>query len=439
MKRALILSLAISLIGIAGFAQDIDRAKLDAYFDTLAGNSRFMGSISVSHNNKLTYAKSVGFADIEQGLKANENSKYRIGSISKTFTTVLVFKAIEKNKLNLDQTIDKFFPAISNADKITVAHLLHHRSGIHNFTADKSYPKWNTMPKTEREMIKIIAKAGSDFEPNTKAAYSNSNFVLLTYILEKIHQKPYSKILEEKIIKPLELKNTCFGKKIDVKNNECNSYRYDKGWKIESETDMSITLGAGSIVSTPTDLNLFSEALFKGKLVSMNSLQQMKTIKDGIGMGLFQIPFYDRIGFGHTGGINGFRSMFVYFPDDGISFAYTSNGINFNGNDIAIAVLSAVYNKPFEIPDFTTFDVPDEELDKYLGVYSSKQLPLKITITKANGKLSGQGTGQAPFPLEATAKDKFGFARAGIILEFNPVDGTMILKQGGGVFNFKRE
>ncbi|MDR1290914.1 MAG: beta-lactamase family protein, partial [Planctomycetaceae bacterium] len=281
-------------------------------------------------------------------------------------------------------------------------------------------------------------KAGSDFEPNTKAAYSNSNFVLLTYILEKIHRKPYSKILEEKIIKPLGLKNTFFGKKIDVKNNECNSYRYDKGWKIKSETDMSITLGAGSIVSTPTDLNLFSEALFNGKLVSMNSLQQMKTIKDGIGMGLFQMPFYDRIGFGHTGGIDGFSSMFVYFPDDGISFAYTSNGINFNGNNIAIAVLSAVYNKPFKIPEFTTFNVTDKELDKYLGIYSSKQLPLKITITKANGKLIGQGTGQPSFPLEATAKDKFEFARADVILEFNPADKTMILKQRGRVYNFER-
>ncbi|MDR1155688.1 MAG: beta-lactamase family protein, partial [Bacteroidales bacterium] len=285
-------------------------------------------------------------------------------------------------------------------------------------------------------MVEIIAKAGSDFEPGTTAAYSNSNFVLLSYILEKIHRKPYSKILEEKIVKPLGLKNTCFGKKIDVKNDECSSYRYDEGWKTESETDMSIALGAGGIVSTPTDLNLFSDALFKGKLVSMNSLQQMKTIKDNFGMGLIQMPFYDRIGFGHTGGIDGFRSMFAYFPDDSISFACTSNGMNFNINDIAIAVLSAVYSKPFEIPEF---DVTDEELDKYLGVYSSKQLPLKITISKVNGKLIGQGTGQPSFPLEATAKDKFEFAQAGIILEFNPAGGTMILKQGGGVFDFERE
>src|SRR5215510_7169523 len=105
MKRVLILSLAVSLISFAGFSQNIDKVKLDAYFETLANNNRFMGSVAVSKNNELIYLKSVGFADIEQGLKANENSKYRIGSISKTFTTALVLKAVDEKILNLNQTI----------------------------------------------------------------------------------------------------------------------------------------------------------------------------------------------------------------------------------------------------------------------------------------------------------------------------------------------
>ena len=439
MKRTLILSLTVSLISFNGFSQNIDKAKLDAYFDTLANNNKFMGSVAVSKNNELIYSKSVGYADIEQRLKTNKNSKYRIGSISKIFTTVLIFKAIEENKLKLDQTIDKFFPTIDNADKITITHLLYHRSGIHNFTEDKSYLEWNTKPKTEQEMTDIISKARSDFEPDSKAAYSNSNFVLLTYILEKIYKQSYAKILEEKIIQPLRLKNTYYGGKINIAENECHSYKYVGGWKIESETDMSIPLGAGGIVSTPIDLNLFNEALFTGKVVSTNSLQQMKTIKDHFGMGLFQMPFYDQIGFGHTGEIDGFSSMFVYFPDSNVSFAYTSNGIDFNGNDIAIAVLSAVYNKPFEIPEFATFNITGEELDKYLGVYSSKQLPIKMTISKVDNLLFGQATGQTSFPLEATANDKFEFKQAGVILEFNPTDKAMILKQGGGVFNFVKE
>jgi hypothetical protein len=151
------------------------------------------------------------------------------------------------------------------------------------------------------------------------------------------------------------------------------------------------------------------------------------------------MPFYDKTGFGHTGGIDGFRSVFGYFPTGEISFAYTSNGLNFNGNDISLALLSAAYDKPFEIPEFTTYELTDEDLGKYLGVYSSKQLPMKMTITKANNQLFGQATGQSSFPLEATGKDKFEFKQAGVVLEFNPTDKTMILRQGGGTFNFDRE
>jgi len=245
--------------------------------------------------------------------------------------------------------------------------------------------------------------------------------------------------LEEKIIKPIGLKNTYYGKKINTKDNECYSYNFTGDWEKEAEADMSVVLGAGGIVSTPVDLTLFSEALFNGKLVSTNSLQQMKSIKGGFGMGLIQVPFYDYIGFGHSGGIDGFASLFAYFPDSNISFAYTINGINYITNDIAIAVLKAVYNMPFEIPIFKTYSVTDSELNKYVGVYSSKQIPIKITITKANGILMGQGTGQPSFPLEATEKDKFEFEPASIIMEFNPNRKTMILKQSGVTFHFIRE
>ena len=362
MKRTLISSLVASFICLVCCSQNVDKTNLDAYFDTLAKNDKFMGSVAVFKNNELIYSKYVGFSDIEHGIKANENTKFRIASISKTFTAVLILKAVEENKLNLNQTIDKFFPTMINADKITISHLLYHRSGIHNFF-DVNWLDWNTQFKTEQKMIELIAKTESDFEPDSKASYSNSNYFLLTYILEKVYKKPYSKILEEQIINPIGLKNTYYGGKINIKNNECNSYKFFGiysvngytgigNWEIEVEKDMSLLSGWGGIVSTPIDLNIFSEALFNGKLVSTNSLIQMKTIKDSFGMGLIQMPFYNKTSFGHSGGIEGFQSLFAYFPDDNISIAYTANGINCNVNDIAIALLSAVYDKPFEIPKF---------------------------------------------------------------------------------------
>lgn len=439
MNMKTIVALVFGLASQICFTQALDKNKLDSYFDTLEANNRFMGSVAVSQNGKLMYTRSVGFSDFENGVKANDNSKYRIGSISKTFTAVLVLKGVEEGRIDLNQTIDKYFPSINNAGKITVNHLLYHRSGIHNFTDDEEYLTWNTKAKTEKEMVEIIAKAGSDFEPDSKAEYSNSNYVLLTYILEKTSKKPYSDLLAEGITTPAGLKNTRLGGKISTQNNECKSYSYSENWKPEPETDISIPLGAGGIVSTPTDLVKFSDALFSGNLLKKESLEQMKTIKDNYGIGLIQIPFYEKKGYGHTGGIDGFTSVFSCFPDENISYAMMSNGTNFNNNDISIAVLSAVYDKPYNIPEFKTYDVSPEDLDKYLGTYSSSQIPLKITITKDNKTLIAQATGQPAFPLEATEKDKFRLIQAGVVLEFNPEEKSMVLKQGGGVVNFKKE
>lgn len=288
-------------------------------------------------------------------------------------------------------------------------------------------------------MVEIIANGGNDFEPNSKADYSNSNYVLLSFILEKVYKKPYREILTEKIIKPLGLKNTFYGGKINVKNNEANSYHFENGWIKETETDMSIPLGAGAIVSTPSDLLKFADALFGGKIISENSLKLMQTIKENYGYGLFQMPFGDKKAFGHTGGIDGFTSNYGYFPEEKVSFAFTSNGKNFKENDIALAILSAAFKQPYNIPTFKLIDLNREDLDQYLGIYSSTDIPLKITITKNDKTLTAQATGQSAFPLEATAKNMFKFDQAGIVLEFKASEKKMILNQGGQSYNFTQE
>jgi CubicO group peptidase (beta-lactamase class C family) len=440
MKKTILTTALLFTLSQIGFAQTkFDKNKLDNYFNTLEENNKFMGSVAVSKNGEIIYKKSIGLADVENNIKATENSKYRIGSISKSFTAVLALKAVEQNKLDLNQTIIKWFPTIKNTKNITVKHLLSHRSGIHNFTDDNDYLIWNTIPKTESEMVEIIAKSGSDFKPGSKAAYSNSNFVLLTYIIEKAFSKSYSDVLQEYIVKPLGLQNTYVFGKINSSNNECKSYKFIETWKEETETDFTIPLGAGAIISTPIDLTKFSDALFGGKLLKTESLEIMKSVKDGYGSGLFQIPFYKSIGYGHAGGIDGFSSVYSHFAEDKISYALTSNGTNFNDNDISIAVLSAIYEKSYDIPVFTTYNLSSEDLDMYLGVYTSKQIPLKITITKGGNTLIAQGTGQPAFSLEATDKDKFKYDQAGAKFEFNPTDKTMILFQGGGKIKFTKK
>ncbi|WP_413998412.1 serine hydrolase domain-containing protein [Flavobacterium sp. W1B] len=429
MKKIIVI-LLLFVSGIT-FAQSFNKTKLDSLFQILEAKDKFMGSVAVSENGKLIYTKSIGKDVVESNKKTSNLTKYRVGSISKMFTSVLLFKAIEEKKLSLNQTIESYFPAIENANKITIGNLLNHRSGIHNFTSDPEYSKYSSEPKSSKEMIAIIAKRKSDFEPNTKAEYSNSNYVLLSYILEQTYKKSYKELVQSKIVKPLGLKNTYLGSKINTETNECFSYSFADKWNKETETDMSIPIGAGAMVSNPTDLVQFIESLFSGKLISKASLEQMKTMQDNYGMGIFQVPFYDKIGFGHTGGIDGFRSALSYFPESKLSVAITSNGMIYPNNDIVIALLSAYYNREFKNPTFEVIKLKSEDLDTYLGEYASPDFPLKIAITKDNTKLMAQATGQSAFPLEATEKDKFEFRMAGIKLEFNPKVNQMTIIQGG--------
>jgi D-alanyl-D-alanine carboxypeptidase len=426
------------------FAQSINKPKLDSLFNILAEKNKAMGSVTISKNGTVLYSRAIGYCSItgDEKKPSTNLTKYRIGSISKMFTSTMIFQLIEEGKIKLTTTLDSYFPNLPNAKTITISNLLNHRSGLHNFTNDPEYQNWMTQPKTQDEMLAIIAKNKVDFQPNEKAAYSNTNFVILGYIIEKIDKQPYSKSLEKRIISRVKLSNTYIGGKTNIGNNESYSYQYMGQWIQAPETDMSIPGGAGSIVSTPTDLTQFIEALFSLKLVSQNSLNQMKTITDGFGMGMFQIPFSTKKAYGHNGGIDGFASNLAYFPEDNLALAYCTNGQAYPMNDILIGVLSICFDKAYSIPTFDSkqsVNLKTEDLDKYLGVYSTIQLPLKITITKDNTVLIAQATGQSSFRLDATETDKFKFDPAGIIMEFNPAKNEMTLKQGGGNFLFTKE
>jgi len=438
--KKIIISCLFALIAGSIFSQSFNSKRLDSLFSLLEQNNKYMGSIAISENGKTIYTKSIGFDDISTSKKSSSNTKYRIGSISKTFTASLIFKAVEEKKININQTIDKYFPTVKNAKKITISNLLNHRSGIHDFTNDENYLTWNTQFQSRAKMTERIAAGEIAFEPDTKGQYSNSNYVLLSFILEDVYKKPFGEILSQKITKPLQLKNTYLGGKTSLDKSECYSYTFDNGnWKKESETDMSIPLGAGAIVSNSTDLNLFLESLFAGKIVSIEHLNQIKTIKDKFGMGILEFPYFEKKSYGHTGGIDGFRSVASYFPNEKLALSLTSNGIGYDNNNILLCALSSYFNKSFTMPVFSNISVTPETLDLYSGTYGSLQIPLKINISKKDNTLIAQATGQPSFPLEATAINIFKFDAAGIVLEFNSDKNEMLLKQGGKEFLFKKE
>jgi D-alanyl-D-alanine carboxypeptidase len=440
--RKLLLISAIALLAQTSFAQTFNKAQMDSLMDALAANNKAMISIAIRQNSELIYSRAIGYSVTDATTKtpATTQTRYRIGSVSKVFTSVIIFQLIEEGKLTLATPLAKFFPELPNADKITIAQMLNHSSGLHNFTSDSGYLAMMTKKTTHVEMLVRFRAQKSDFEPGTKNEYSNTNFVLLGYIAEKLDKKPYTEILKSRITNKIGLKDTYYGGKINPANQEAQSYtRQDSNWKPATETDMSVPGGAGAIVSTPTDLTKFMDALFTGKLISDSSLVHMKTQKGGFGMDLMPVPFYSNIGFGHNGGIDGFLSLVTYFPDSKVTTSYTTNGSNTNLNNVLIGMLSATFNRPYKIPNFKTIALKPEDLDKYLGVFTSQQIKLKITITKKEAQLMAQGTGQPAFPVDAVAANEFTADLIGATLIFNPTGDQLSLKQGGIALFFTKE
>jgi CubicO group peptidase (beta-lactamase class C family) len=433
--------LLCALTFTAGRAQTPDKTKLDQFFNRLAEKNKAMGSLTVTKDGNIFYSRAIGYSQINNTEKkqASESTKYRIGSITKMFTAAMIFQLVEENKLKLTDTLDKFFPQIPNAQKITLAQMLGHRSGIFNVTENPDFRSLKTQAKTKDEMVALIAKAKPAFEPGEKAQYSNSNYVLLGYIVEKAGGRSYEDALKQRITSKIGLKDTYLGTGYsEPSKNEGLSYNFISDWQQESDTHLSIPGGAGAMVSTPNDLTKFIQALFEGKIVSKESLEQMKP-KDQFGLGINSYPLGGKTFYGHGGGIDGFRSLLVYLPEEKLAFAYTSNGVNYPMNNIVSGVLDIYWNKPFEIPTFETVAVNPEVLDKYVGVYSSPEVPFKLTITRDKSTLVAQPTGQPAFPLEATAENKFKLESRGVVLEFDAPKTQLTFKRGGRDVLFTKE
>ena len=403
-----------------------------------------MGTIVIFRDGKELYTRSIGYAQISETEKKplTGASRYRIASVTKMYTVVMILQLADEGKLKLTDTLSRFFPQIDNAGKITIAHILAHRSGIHDALMDPNMrPRSKTDPVTTDELVTLISKGKSDFEPGTRHAYNNSGYVLLGLIIEKLSGKPYAEALKDRITSRIGLRDTYTATgNIDVNKNESLTYRYTGGWIQQPETHPGILFGAGSVISTPADMARFIHALFDLKLIREESLNIMKTIKDGDGAGMEPFRFSGKTFYGHTGGADNYGAWLAYMPEEKLAVAYASNAKVLPVADIMKSAIDIYYNKPFEIPGFEPIAISTETLDKYTGVYSTSGAPVRFTVTRNGTLLYIQRPGESPAPLEATAQDKFKIEGVnGVSFEFDAAKKQMIMNRLGVERIFTKE
>ena len=405
--------------------KQIFKSQIDSLLQVYKDSATFMGCVTLLHDGESIYENTIGFSELESQKKPDMNTKYRIGSITKTFTAVLIFKAVEEKKLRLDQTIENYFPQLEGADEITIGQLLHHRSGIFSYTSDKAFFEFRTESKSPDELLALISSYERSFPPDSTAEYSNSGYFLLSQILEKTYNKTYDELLQQKICTPLNLKNTYSGSRPG--EDESFSYYYDTAWMKFTPTHLSVATGTGSIQSTSNDLSVFMNGLLTGKLLSDENLELMKTIKDNHGMGIFRYNIEDRVGFGHRGRIDEFRSTSIYFEEEKLVFTLISNGSQEDINGIYTEILQLYFGDAL-------IEVSEDQIKKFSGTYTSQDDPTDQTIFKAGeGELILLVKGEFEEPLIYKGNNRFLFNQVygeSIAFTFSPDGNDVTFEQG---------
>ncbi|MCR4033033.1 MULTISPECIES: serine hydrolase [Flavobacterium] len=361
--KLIALFIAFQLSTLSVFAQD-KAQQIEQLLSKYNEYGQFNGSALVAENGKVIFKKGFGSANMEWNIPNQPDTKFRLGSISKQFTALLIVKLAEEGKLKLDVPITTYlsdYPK-ENGDKITIHQLLTHSSGIPNYTSAPNFFKDKARnPYTPAEFVKTFSSLPLEFTPGEKFNYSNSGYFLLGYIIEKITGKTYEQYLQEIVFTPLKMMNSGYDHSDVILKNRAAGYE-KQGKKIVNAAylDMSIPYAAGSLYSTVEDLYLWDQALYTNKLLSEKSMELLfkPYIKAGgasYGYGWF-IDEFDNGDkgkpkmVGHGGGINGFNTIISrIFTDKNLVVLLNNTGGTVLG-EMTDAIQAILYNKPFEQP-----------------------------------------------------------------------------------------
>ncbi len=399
----------------------------------------FMGSVLVAKDGKTLLSKGYGSANLEWSIPDSPSTKFRLGSITKQFTAASFFLLQERGKLNVDDPVKKYMADAPAAwDKITIYNLLTHTSGIPSFTSFPDYESTEAVATTPEKLVARFRDKPLNFQPGEKWEYSNSGYVLLGYLLEKVSGQRYKDFVQENIFKLLGMNDSGYDSNAEIILHRASGYAPSpKGPENAGYVDMSIPFSAGALYSTTEDLLRWEQGLFGGKLLSAASLKKMTTpFKNDYACGLGVQTKNGHTVIDHGGGIEGFNTHMAYYPDDKLTVIVLANLNGGAPSDIATKVAAVVHGEKVVLPsERKEITVPKEVLARYVGTYELAP-GFSIVITLDGDRLSAQATNQPEFPLFAASETEFFLKAVDAQIEFSKNDKgevtSLTLHQGGG-------
>ncbi len=375
--------------------------KIDALMKLYSEYGQFNGTALVADHGKIIYEKGFGLADMEWNIANQPDTKFRLGSVTKQFTSMLILQLVEQGKIKLNGNITEYLPDYpkKTGNKITIHHLLTHTSGIPGYT---EFPNFSRdvirNPSNLQSIIKLFADSALLFEPGTRFSYSNSGYFLLGAIIEKVTGKPYEQLLQENIFGPLGMNNSGYDHQTSVITNRARGYEKRFSTYVNAGyLDMSVPFSAGALYSTVHDLYLWDQALYTEQLLHKETRgllfkKYIPAFEGGYGYGwiIGTTPVgnsSERVQIvRHDGFINGFSASILRIPSDKHLIVILNNTGSAPLGEITRAIIGILYAKPYELPKGS---IPDSVIFTMMqhgiaaGLTRYKELKEKYSATYA--------------------------------------------------------
>lgn len=397
--------------------------QLDDLLNKYTEYGQFNGSVLVADHGKVIYKKGFGLANREWDIPNAPDTKHRLGSITKQFTAMLIMQLVAEGKLDLQATISKYLPDYSkvNGKKITIHQLLNHTSGTPNYTSFPNFFKeLSRNPYTPTEMVRMYADSILDFTPGERFSYSNSGYITLGAIIEKVTGKSYEEVLQEKIFTPLKMNNSGYDHHNTILKKRAAGYEM-KGSKPENAPyiDMSTPYAAGSMYSTVEDLFIWDQALYTEKLLPKKYMDMMyekyvpafgQYYGYGWSVGYFPIGSTKDSTeiIGHGGGINGFNTLITRMPKEKSTIILLNNTGRAPLEDITIAINGILHGATYDLPkqslaNLVYKEIIDKDLKAGLAFYEKNKGSKEYSKSESEMNTMGYTLLQAGKKKEAEA------------------------------------
>jgi CubicO group peptidase (beta-lactamase class C family) len=418
---------------IAVLCQAQDAARMDQVVQSYVANKTFMGTALVAKGDHVLFSKGYGFANLEWNIPNAPNTKFRLGSVTKQFTAASILLLEERGKLKTDDPIKKYIPEAPAAwDKITLFHILTHTAGIPNFTSFPDYPKIGPFPTTAAKLLESFRDKPLDFDPGTKWNYSNSGYVVLTYVIEKVSGESYEKFVRDNIFTPLGMKDSGYDSNEAIIPNRASGYSPGRnGFENAGFVHMTVPQGAGALYSTTEDLLKWEQGLFGGKVLKPESLEKMtRPFLQNYAFGLSVETLSGRKVISHNGGIQGFNTNLTYYPDDKLTIVVLSNVNGPAPDELARKLAAVAHGEQVKLQtERKEITLDPKVLARHVGAYQMGP-GMNMLVTLQNNQLFTKLGNQPDVAVYPESETMFFLKVVDAQVEF-PDSTRLILHQNG--------